>query len=52
NDMIEFRPSLRKICRIYKNPCGAEECYWNAKHHQRKPSNLNEKTGYELVGVM
>ncbi|KAG1176956.1 hypothetical protein G6F46_000830 [Rhizopus delemar] len=52
NYLNESRPALRKIDKTFKNPCNAEECYWNSKNYQRKASKFNEKTGYELISVM
>ncbi|KAI8085647.1 hypothetical protein BDF21DRAFT_242228 [Thamnidium elegans] len=52
NDLIESRPTLRKIDRIFKNPRDTEECYWKSKNCQRKASKFNEKTGYELISVI
>ncbi|KAI9266411.1 hypothetical protein EDC94DRAFT_583048 [Helicostylum pulchrum] len=43
NDLIESRPALRKIDKIFKNSRDAEECYWNSKSYQRKASKFNKK---------
>ncbi|CEG67049.1 hypothetical protein RMATCC62417_03527 [Rhizopus microsporus] len=50
--LVESRPALRKIDRIFKNPQDMEECYWKAKEYQRKASKFNEKIGYEIVSVI
>ncbi|EIE90528.1 hypothetical protein RO3G_15239 [Rhizopus delemar RA 99-880] len=52
SDIALVQPALRKIDKTFKNPCNAEECYWNSKNYQRKASKFNEKTGYELISVM
>ncbi|KAI9354231.1 hypothetical protein BD770DRAFT_325052, partial [Pilaira anomala] len=51
SDIALVEPSLGKIGQVFKNHRDIEECYWNAKHYQRKASAKNEKMGYELVGL-
>ncbi|KAG1173394.1 hypothetical protein G6F70_005461 [Rhizopus microsporus] len=50
--LVESRPALRKIDRIFRNPQDREECYWKTKEYQRKVSKFNEKIGYEVASVI